>query len=243
MFSVHEHLKDFQTTTRVTRWQARNDIISVLRFVDATRTAGGIEIPDEAKEVSHMGIVLAIGPGLYDAERRQVLPVEVEVGDVVVFGKYAGTTYRLPNTNVAVLAMRSNAEFLFRCAWADIKDEIVEHLIDEATTKEQIVYHIAGDTVCEHCGKDTRSVDYIRALHYETTAQRDERWERVNIERGQAAARLAEEKRLIEDAARAAKAAEPPAVEPPAEATSNLIAEERARLLREKEAPTAVAEG
>ena len=50
-----------------------------------TKTASGIFIPDTAKEKPQHGTVIAVGPGKKDE------PMEVKVGDVVLFGKYAGT--------------------------------------------------------------------------------------------------------------------------------------------------------
>lgn len=50
-----------------------------------TKTASGIFIPDTAKEKPQQGTVIAVGPGKIDE------PMEVKVGDVVLFGKYAGT--------------------------------------------------------------------------------------------------------------------------------------------------------
>ena len=50
-----------------------------------TKTASGIFIPDTAKEKLQQGTVIAVGPGKKDE------PMEVKVGDVVLFGKYAGT--------------------------------------------------------------------------------------------------------------------------------------------------------
>lgn len=50
-----------------------------------TKTAGGLYIPDTAKEKPQEGTVLAVGPGKKDE------PMEVKVGDVVIYGKYAGT--------------------------------------------------------------------------------------------------------------------------------------------------------
>ncbi len=50
-----------------------------------TKTAAGIFIPDTAKEKPQQGVVLAVGPGKKDE------PMEVKTGDVVLYGKYAGT--------------------------------------------------------------------------------------------------------------------------------------------------------
>jgi len=50
-----------------------------------TQTASGLYIPDTAKEKPQQGVILAAGPGKKDE------PMEVKVGDVVLYGKYAGT--------------------------------------------------------------------------------------------------------------------------------------------------------
>ena len=50
-----------------------------------TKTASGLYIPDTAKEKPQQGTVIAVGPGAKDVE------MEVKVGDVVLYGKYAGT--------------------------------------------------------------------------------------------------------------------------------------------------------
>jgi chaperonin GroES len=50
-----------------------------------TKTASGLFIPDNAKEKPQEGVVLAVGPGKKDE------PMEVKVGDVVIYGKYSGT--------------------------------------------------------------------------------------------------------------------------------------------------------
>ncbi|MDD7134093.1 MAG: co-chaperone GroES [Candidatus Cryptobacteroides sp.] len=50
-----------------------------------TKTASGLYIPDTAKEKPQQGTVIAVGPGTKDVE------MEVKVGDVVLYGKYAGT--------------------------------------------------------------------------------------------------------------------------------------------------------
>jgi len=66
------------------------DRLLVKRIDQEEKTAGGIIIPDAAKEKAQTGSVLAVGPGRKDAQ-GQFVPCEVKVGDVVYFGKYAGT--------------------------------------------------------------------------------------------------------------------------------------------------------
>jgi chaperonin GroES len=65
-------------------------------------TAGGIVLPDAAKEKPQRGTVIAVGPGRRneDGERQ---PLSVAVGDVLVYGKYAGTDVTLEDTDYKVL--------------------------------------------------------------------------------------------------------------------------------------------
>ncbi len=70
------------------------DRIVVKRLASETQTKGGIIIPDSAKEKPIEGEVVAVGNGkvLKDGKQR---PVDVKVGDVVLFGKYSGTEVKL----------------------------------------------------------------------------------------------------------------------------------------------------
>ena len=54
-----------------------------------TKTAGGLYIPDNAKEKPQQGVIVAVGPGEKDE------PMQVKVGDTVLYGKYAGTEVTL----------------------------------------------------------------------------------------------------------------------------------------------------
>ena len=58
------------------------------------KTAGGIIIPDTAKEKPQEGKVVAVGPGKIADDGKRI-PTEVSVGDVVVYSKYAGTEYKV----------------------------------------------------------------------------------------------------------------------------------------------------
>lgn len=66
-----------------------SDRVLVKRVPHEETTTGGIIIPDVAKEKGQTGEILAVGEGRSDGER--MLPMQVKVGDVVFFGKYAGT--------------------------------------------------------------------------------------------------------------------------------------------------------
>jgi chaperonin GroES len=65
-------------------------------------TAGGIVLPDAAKEKPQRGIVLAVGPGrLLDSGERSA--ISVEVGDEILFGKYGGTDIEVDGEEVKIL--------------------------------------------------------------------------------------------------------------------------------------------
>ena len=71
-----------------------HDRVLVKRLEENTKTAGGIIIPDTAKEKPSEGIVEAVGDG-YRAEIGQVVPLSVKVGDKVLFGKWSGTEVKV----------------------------------------------------------------------------------------------------------------------------------------------------
>ncbi len=71
-----------------------HDRIIVERLEEETTTAAGIIIPDSAKEKPQQGTVIAVGKGKV-TEDGKVLPLDVKVGDKVLFGKYAGTDIKL----------------------------------------------------------------------------------------------------------------------------------------------------
>lgn len=71
-----------------------HDKVLVKRVEEVNKTAGGIIIPDNAKEKPSEGVVEAIGNG-FRAEDGKILPMSVKVGDRVLFGKWAGTEIKL----------------------------------------------------------------------------------------------------------------------------------------------------
>jgi chaperonin GroES len=71
-----------------------HDRILVRRTQEEEKTAGGLFIPDTAKEKPQRGEIVAAGKGRI-TEDGKVLPLEVQVGDKVLFGKYAGTEFKL----------------------------------------------------------------------------------------------------------------------------------------------------
>jgi chaperonin GroES len=71
-----------------------HDRIIVERLEEETTTAAGIIIPDTAKEKPQQGKIIAVGKGKV-TEDGKVLPMDVKVGDRVLFGKYAGTDIKI----------------------------------------------------------------------------------------------------------------------------------------------------
>ena len=69
---------------------------------DAQMSAGGIYIPDTAKEKPQEGKVVAVGPGKLTDDGKRV-PMELAVGDTVVYSKYGGTEFRDGDTEYLVL--------------------------------------------------------------------------------------------------------------------------------------------
>ncbi|HSJ71475.1 MAG: co-chaperone GroES [Acidimicrobiia bacterium] len=68
------------------------------------RTAGGLVIPDTAKEKPQLGEVLAVGPGEFKDGAR--VPVDVKVGDVVFYSKYGGTEVKHNGEDLLILSSR-----------------------------------------------------------------------------------------------------------------------------------------
>ena len=71
-----------------------HDRILVRRTAEETKTAGGIIIPETAKEKPQRGEIVAAGKGRISDEGK-VMPLEVKVGDKILFGKYSGTELKL----------------------------------------------------------------------------------------------------------------------------------------------------
>lgn len=79
-----------------------NDRLLVKRLEEITKTAGGIIIPDSAKEKPAEGEVIAVGPGkLNDKGDRMAL--QVTVGDRVLFSKYGGTEVKLDGVDYLIM--------------------------------------------------------------------------------------------------------------------------------------------
>ena len=70
------------------------------------RTASGLVIPDTAKEKPQQGSVLAVGPGRRSEQSGDLIPLDVKVGDTVVYSKYGGTEITVEGEDLLILTSR-----------------------------------------------------------------------------------------------------------------------------------------
>ncbi len=82
------------------------DRVVVEPIEEEERTAGGIILPETAKEKPQQGKVIAVGPGARDEDGKRI-PVDVKVGDRVLFAKYAGTEVKLDSDH-RILVLRES---------------------------------------------------------------------------------------------------------------------------------------
>ena len=79
----------------------------VVKPLDAEQTtASGLVIPDTAKEKPQEGEVLAVGPGRFDDEGEKRIPLDVQVGDTVLYSKYGGTEVKYSGEEYLILSAR-----------------------------------------------------------------------------------------------------------------------------------------
>jgi chaperonin GroES len=81
------------------------DRVVVKKLEAEEKTAGGIVLPDTAKEKPQQGEILAVGAGALD-EKGGRKPMEVKVGDKVLFAKYSGTEVKIDGVEYLILAER-----------------------------------------------------------------------------------------------------------------------------------------
>ena len=79
-----------------------HDRVLVRRIDAEEKTAGGIIIPDTAKEKPQQGEVIAAGPGGRN-EQGQLVPLDVKVGDRVLFGKWSGTEVKIDGEELLIM--------------------------------------------------------------------------------------------------------------------------------------------
>ena len=84
------------------KFRPLHDRVLVQREESEEKTAGGIIIPDTAKEKPMQGKIIAVGSGARD-EQGKVTPLDVKEGDTVLFGKWSGTEIKLDGTDYLIM--------------------------------------------------------------------------------------------------------------------------------------------
>jgi chaperonin GroES len=84
------------------KFRPLHDRVVVKRIDAEEKTAGGIIIPDTAKEKPQQGEVIAVGPGGRD-EAGKLIPIDVATGDRVLFGKYSGTEVKIDDVEYLIM--------------------------------------------------------------------------------------------------------------------------------------------
>ena len=79
-----------------------HDRVIVKRIEEERRSAGGIVIPDTAAEKPEQGEILAVGKGKKD-DNGKLIPIDVKVGDRVLFGKWSGTEVKLDGEELLIM--------------------------------------------------------------------------------------------------------------------------------------------
>ena len=84
------------------KFRPLHDLVVVRRIEADQKTAGGIIIPDTAKEKPQEGEILAVGPGARD-ESGKIQALDVKVGDRVLFGKWSGTEVKIDGEDLLIM--------------------------------------------------------------------------------------------------------------------------------------------
>jgi chaperonin GroES len=84
------------------KFRPLHDRVVVRRLEDETKTAGGIIIPDTAKEKPMQGEVIAVGPGARN-EKGELVALDVKAGDRILFGKWSGTEVKIDGEEVLIM--------------------------------------------------------------------------------------------------------------------------------------------
>ena len=84
------------------KFRPLHDRVVVKRIDAEEKTKGGIIIPDSAKEKPSQGEILSVGPGGRD-EAGKLIPIDLNVGDIVLFGKWSGTEVKVDGQDLLIL--------------------------------------------------------------------------------------------------------------------------------------------
>jgi chaperonin GroES len=84
------------------KFRPLHDRVVVRRVESDARTAGGIIIPDTAKEKPQEGEIIAVGPGARD-EQGKIVALDVKTGDRILFGKWSGTEVKIDGEDLLIM--------------------------------------------------------------------------------------------------------------------------------------------
>ena len=84
------------------KFRPLHDRVVVRRVESEEKTAGGIIIPDTAKEKPQEGEIIAVGPGARD-EAGKLVPLDVKAGDRILFGKWSGTEVKIDGEDLLIM--------------------------------------------------------------------------------------------------------------------------------------------
>ena len=84
------------------KFRPLHDRVLIRRVEAAEKTAGGIIIPDTAQEKPSQGEIIAVGPGGRD-EAGKLIPIDLNVGDRVLFGKWSGTEVKIEGQELLIM--------------------------------------------------------------------------------------------------------------------------------------------
>jgi chaperonin GroES len=101
------------------KFRPLHDRVVVERITAEEKTAGGIIIPDTAKEKPQQGKIIAVGPGGRD-ENGKLIPIDVKAGDLVLFGKWSGTEVKIDGHDYLIM-----------------KESDIMGVLDEGTAKKK----------------------------------------------------------------------------------------------------------
>ena len=90
-------------TASATKLRPLGDRVVVRPAAREEATRSGIVLPDTSKEKPQRGEIIAVGPGRVSDEGKQI-PMEVKVGDTVLFARYAGTEFKLEDEELLILS-------------------------------------------------------------------------------------------------------------------------------------------
>src|SRR4051812_22831820 len=101
------------------KFRPLHDRVVIERIDAESQTAGGIIIPDTAQEKPQEGKVIAVGPGARD-ESGKLIPIDVKVGNRILFGKWSGTEVKLDGVEYLIM---KESDIMGVVAEAAIKNE------------------------------------------------------------------------------------------------------------------------